>query len=115
MESFSTHNNTNGAAGKQEATHRKGTAPRLKVSSPGDHLEQEADAMSKKVMDKSGYSNNSISTSMVGKSIMRKGETGGGETSSAFASQLNTTKGSGSPLPDSTRMFMENAFSANFS
>jgi hypothetical protein len=51
------------------------------------------------------------------KSVMRKAEVGnsGMSVSSSFASSLNTSKGSGSSLPQGTRSFMENAFSADFS
>ncbi|MEM9885315.1 MAG: DUF4157 domain-containing protein [Bacteroidota bacterium] len=48
------------------------------------------------------------------KSLQRKSE-GGGIATSALASQLNNSKGSGSPLPTSTNSFMSNAFGTDFS
>ena len=48
---------------------------------------------------------------------MRKAEAGNSNmsVSSSFASSLNASKGNGSPLPQVTKSFMENAFSADFS
>ncbi len=47
--------------------------------------------------------------------LMRKSESGGGEASPELTTQLNSSKGSGSPLPDSTNQFMSNAFGNDFS
>lgn len=51
------------------------------------------------------------------KPIMRKATSGiaGINASDSLVSSLNATKGGGSPLPQSTRSFMENAFSTDFS
>ncbi|MBK7110694.1 MAG: DUF4157 domain-containing protein [Bacteroidetes bacterium] len=51
------------------------------------------------------------------KLIMRKAEAGisGITVSSSFAASLNASKGGGSPLPQGTKSFMENAFSTDFS
>jgi hypothetical protein len=51
------------------------------------------------------------------KPIMRKTDSGNSDmsVSSSFASSLNASKGGGSSLPQGTRSFMENAFSADFS
>lgn len=51
------------------------------------------------------------------KSIMRKTDlsSGGMRASDSLVSSLNATKGRGSPLPQGTRSFMENAFSTDFS
>jgi hypothetical protein len=47
---------------------------------------------------------------------MRKAEGGGGfEASPALSSQLDHSRGGGTPLPDGTRNFMEHAFSKDFS
>jgi Domain of unknown function (DUF4157) len=108
--------------------------PKLTVNTPGDIYEQEADAMADRVMRISSNETAKPVTGLIGKSlqrkcahceeeekkkkpIMRKAETcnSGMSVSSSFASSLNASKGGGSPLPQGTRSFMENAFSADFS
>ncbi|SHN40831.1 DUF4157 domain-containing protein [Chitinophaga sp. CF418] len=107
--------------------------PRLYVNNPGDRYEQEADAMADRVMRMSAVQAPAQHTqALIGPSvqrkcaqceeaekeegIMRKAEGGGGlQASPALASKLIATKGNGAPLPDGTRHFMENAFSADFS
>lgn len=108
--------------------------PKLSINTPGDQYEQEADAMADRVMRMPGFrSEVKPVTGLIGhsvqrkctsceeeekkKRIMRKGSTGSGSlsVSSSFSSSLNASKGSGSPLPDATKSFMENAFSADFS
>jgi len=49
------------------------------------------------------------------KPLMMKSEGGGGVATSALTSQLNSSKGGGSPLPASTNQFMSNAFGTDFS
>ena len=115
--------------------------PKLKVNTPGDKYEREADAMAERVMrmKSTGYSAslNQNTSSLLYPSIQRKcnkceeeekkkkksrgtimrkatGE-GGFDAPSGFASQLNTTIAKGRPLPDNTRNFMESAFSTDFS
>jgi Domain of unknown function (DUF4157) len=107
---------------------------KLTVNEPGDIYEQEADAMSDRVMRMSSNETVKPVTGLIGKSlqrkcahcedeekkkkpIMRKAEAGyaGMSVSSSFASSLNASKGGGSPLAEGTRNFMENAFSADFS
>jgi Domain of unknown function (DUF4157) len=107
--------------------------PKLTVNTPGDIYEQEADAMADRVMRMSSNETAKPVTGLIGKSlqrkcthcedeekkkpIMRKAEAGnsGMSVSSSFASSLNASKGGGSPLPQGTRSFMENAFSRDFS
>jgi hypothetical protein len=109
---------------------------KLHVNQPGDMYEQEADAMADKVMRMSLNGNMhepKQMTGLIGKSvqrkcskceeeekkrpIMRKTDSGNGSipVSSSFASSLNASKGGGSPLPQATKSFMENAFSTDFS
>lgn len=110
--------------------------PKLKVNQPGDIFEQEADAMAEMVMrmtdNKTMHQPKPI-TGLLGRSVQRKcvsceeeekkkrimrkefGGSGGLSVSSSFASSLNASKGSGSPLSPGTRDFMENAFSTDFS
>ena len=107
---------------------------KLTVNTPGDQYEQEADAMADRVMRMSSYETAKPVTGLIGKSlqrkcahceeeekkkkpIMRKAATGnsGMAVSSSFAASLNASKGGGSPLPQGTRSFMENAFSTDFS
>jgi Domain of unknown function (DUF4157) len=108
--------------------------PKLTINSPGDKYEQEADAMANKVMQKNSLSSSYVQNSgLIGASIQRKcvaceeeekskpvmrkesGKFGGLQVSNSFSSTLNTTKGAGNILPKSTRSFMENAFSTDFS
>ncbi|MBK7110693.1 MAG: DUF4157 domain-containing protein [Bacteroidetes bacterium] len=104
------------------------------INSPGDIYEQEANAMADRVMRMSSIEAVKPVTGLIGKSlqrkcahceeeekkkkpIMRKAEGGNSGISvySSFASSLNASKGGGSPLPQGTRSFMENAFSTDFS
>jgi hypothetical protein len=111
--------------------------PKLMVNSPGDRYEQEADAMAERVMRMSLNQNQTKPGSgMIARSIqrksagskqnggfsvdemplMRKSENGGGfQAPQGLVLQLENSKGSGRPLPEGTRSFMENAFSADFS
>ena len=108
--------------------------PGLTINTPGDQYEQEADAMADRVMRMSSNEAVKPVTGLIGKSlqrkcahceeeekrkkpVMRKTEAGhsGMPVSSSFAASLNASKGSGSPLPQGTRSFMETAFSADFS
>jgi len=124
-------------ASKQDMLHIKAkpvVQAKLTVNTPGDMYEQEADAMADRVMRMSSNETVKPVTGLIGKSlqrkcahcaeeekrrkpVMRKAEAGsaGMSVSSSFASSLNATKGGGSPLPQGTRSFMENAFSADFS
>lgn len=108
--------------------------PKLYINSPGDKYEQEADAMADKVMRMPANGTDfKPKTGIIGASVQRKcaaceeeekqrkimrketGGLGGSPVSNAFSSTLNSTKGGGSYLPQSTRGFMENAFSTDFS
>jgi hypothetical protein len=108
--------------------------PKLAVNTPSDIYEQEADAMAERVMLMSSNETAKPVTGLIGKSlqrkcahceeeekkkklIMRKAGAGnsGMPVSSSFASSLNASKSEGSPLPQGTRSFMENAFSTDFS
>jgi hypothetical protein len=117
-----------------KATNLKTTVQaKLTVNAPDDQYEQEADAMADSVVHRSlaPVWSNPI-TGLIGtsvqrkcsacedeetKKIMRKTDSAGFgmQTSSSFASSLNASKGGGSPLTQSTRVFMENAFSKDFS
>ncbi len=108
--------------------------PKLTVNAPGDRYEREADAMADRVMrmpmgggsvrPTQGLLASSVQRKCahceqeekMKKPLMRKEQSGGGfQAPQGLADSLSTTKGGGSPLPDSTRGFMENAFSADFS
>ncbi|NCA84375.1 MAG: DUF4157 domain-containing protein [Clostridia bacterium] len=108
--------------------------PKLTVNEPGDKYEQEADAMADRVMRMSANERVKPVTGLIGaslqrkcthceeeekkkKPLMRKAVNGnsGMQVSSSFASSLNASKGGGSPLPQGTKSFMENAFSTGFS
>ncbi len=49
------------------------------------------------------------------KRLQRVAEDGSSQTSSDIETQLNSSKGGGSPLPDEVRSFMEPRFGADFS
>ena len=110
--------------------------PKLMVNAPGDRYEREADAMAEQVMRMpEGQPVSKPATGLIARSIqrkcatceakeekrkggmlMRKTESGGGfQASPGLVSQLSSTRGGGSPLPEGTRSFMENAFSTDFS
>lgn len=86
--------------------------PKLTINTPGDVYEQEADAMANKVMRMANGSSQTMSSD-----IMRKESSAnmGMPVSNSFVNNLNNSKGSGSTLPKSTKGFMENAFSTDFS
>jgi Domain of unknown function (DUF4157) len=107
---------------------------KLTINKPGDKYEQEADAMADSVMRMSSHEAVKPVTGLIGSSlqrkcshceeeekrrkpVMRKTESGYGgmQVSSSFASSLNASKGSGAPISQGTRSFMENAFSTDFS
>ncbi|MEO5644870.1 MAG: DUF4157 domain-containing protein [Bacteroidia bacterium] len=81
----------------------------LEVSAPDDADEKEADAVSAKVM-----SGESAQIHGTGGTINRKGE-GSFETTPEFNSKLESSKGSGQSLDDSTKSEMESGMGADFS
>lgn len=109
--------------------------PKLRVNTPGDVYEQEADAIADRVIRMPAHGANAKPiTGLIGRSVQRKctsceeeKKKGGtvmrkaapgndsANVSPAFSSALNATRGSGSPLPAETRNFMESAFSVDFS
>ena len=100
--------------------------PKLKVSSPGDTYEREADAMAERVMRKaeSGIIARSLQeekksekTNKDNPSVRRKVSTDGGTSvAPPMISQLSgNANAGGAPLSHDTRSFMENAFSRDFS
>ena len=109
--------------------------PKLTINTPNDIYEQEADSMAERVMnlpEKSPLPNPTISQlnnviqrkcAKCGEeddekegTLMRKAEYGGSfQTPPTLSTQLNASKGIGSPLPERTRGLMQNAFNADFS
>ena len=109
--------------------------PKLTINTPNDIYEQEADSMAERVMnlpEKSPLPNPTISQlnnviqrkcAKCGEeddekegTLMRKAEYGGSfQTPPTLSTQLNASKGIGSPLPEKTRGLMQNAFNADFS
>lgn len=123
---------------------------KLTINEPGDKYEQEADAMSDRVMRMSvpvseGGEESLVQTkplnitaiqrkcaacedeekvqrqeiekeeSLQTKPLMRKDAGGGYTAPPQLASQLNSSKGGGNPLPGKTLAFMNHAFGADFS
>ncbi len=109
--------------------------PKLKISSPGDEYEQDADAMADRVMRMSSKDpafrfSETITPSIqrkckhceeeekkkTRKQVMRKTSDGAQlSASDSFSSELANSHDRGMPLPLHTRNFMENAFSTDFS
>jgi len=110
-----------------EKTSPKGKVqPKLKVSTPGDAYEREADAMAEHVMRKNENSGiiarslqqqgNFEKSKRNNTTIRRKLSDDGGVTVAPdMASRLTTDRENGMPLSDDTRSFMEHAFSRDFS
>jgi len=108
--------------------------PKLTIGQPGDTYEQEADAMADQVMRMSEAPGNDGETiqakpqsvlqrkctsceeeAVQTKPLMMKSEGNSLEATAALSSQLNTSKGSGAPLGESTNNFMNTAFGTDFS
>jgi hypothetical protein len=91
--------------------------PKLKINTPGDSYEQEADSMAEKVMRMTEKDTISKpATGYTDLSIQRKpGEDGGDEAPADMVSKLNSSEGKGNSMPAATRKFMENAFNTDFS
>jgi hypothetical protein len=81
----------------------------LEISSPGDADEKEADTVARKVV-----SGESAEIHGTGGTINRKGE-GTSETTPEFQTKLESSKGGGQSLEDSTRSEMESKMGADFS
>lgn len=116
------------------AVHKVTVQPKLTIGAVNDPLEHEADAMADKVMNMSEVS--SVASADSG-SIQRKctdceeedkvlrkpqasfiqpKQSGSGSIASeAVSKQIHTSKGSGTNIDKSTRSFMENRFSTDFS
>ena len=97
--------------------------PKLSIGAPKDRYEQESDTMADKVM-RMTQNTPAIQTRcadceqkemMQNKPLILKSEGSGGLATQALTTQLDTTKGGGSPLPASTNSFMSQAFGSDFS
>ena len=82
--------------------------PKLFVNKPGDQQEKEADAIAEKVVQHALPKN-------VKKQVQKQPDVKGFAAPPATASALNNSKGSGAPLPESTRTYMENIFHTDLS
>jgi Domain of unknown function (DUF4157) len=93
---------------------------RLSISQPGDMYEQEADTVAQQVMMMTlPLTPEAIQTvgddSLYTKLLQRQAADNDSEISGDIESQLNATRGSGSPLPAIVQTFMEPRFDNNFS
>jgi len=94
--------------------------PKLTVGAPGDQYEQEADRMAEQVMStpeaatQPSVQRQSLEDVQTKPSLQRNGD-GGLEADDELESQLNSSKGGGSLLPDAVRAQMEPHFGADFS
>lgn len=94
--------------------------PKLTISQPHDKYEQEANAMANKVVRMpdgvvqracAAEQEEGIQT----KPLMMESKDGGGVATSDLTAQLNSSKGSGSSLPEATNRSMSSAFGVDFS
>lgn len=85
----------------------------IEMSSPGDAHEQQADAIAQKVVN--GGDVNLSNILPVTTTVQTKSEGEALTTSPEFANELNSSKGSGQPLDDSTRTEMESKMRTDFS
>ena len=117
MKSVAVKNDSATKPSSQASKQQARIQPKLMVNAPGDRYEQEADAMAERVMRMPERTSDvPTSTGMIGRSVQRKADGSGGfQAPAGVASQLNSSRGGGSPLPMGTRNLMENAFQSNFS
>jgi hypothetical protein len=78
--------------------------PKLSVGNPDDPYEKEADEMADKVVP-----------GAVEENVLQTKGNGTPEITPSFEQELQRSKGGGSPLPDNTRLHMENTMGADFS
>jgi hypothetical protein len=90
---------------------------KLTVGAPGDIYEQEADRVAAQVMSMGNSSPSIQPARAMGEKEVQTNRSSDGESQagSNIESQLSSSKGGGSPLPDGVRSFMEPRFSADFS
>jgi hypothetical protein len=90
---------------------------KLTVGKPGDIYEQEADRVAAQVMSMGNSSPSIQPARTIGKKAVQTKRSSDGESQagSNIESQLSSSKGGGSPLPDGVRSFMEPRFGADFS
>lgn len=92
--------------------------PKLKINSPGDKYEQEADQMAEKVMrmpDDKLIQRKCAKCDEEENKIQMKGDSAVSSITPAFQNHLKISKNSGQPLPIGTHQFMSKAFGADFS
>ena len=110
--------------------------PKLQVNQPGDHFEQEADAMADRVMrmrdTHQPQSGSGPVTGVIGRSVQRKcahceeeekkklmrkeaGGSSASQVSPSFTSTLHSAQGGGNKMNREMRHSMEGAFNADFS
>jgi hypothetical protein len=110
---------------RQAEIEQQAIQAKLTVGEPGDKYEQEADKMASQVISMAEPAVQKESEKKVQTKPLAEGITpivqraatptnGGGQANSNIESQLNRSKGGGSPLPNQVRSFMEPRFGANF-
>ncbi len=99
---------------------------KLTVGAVDDPLEAEADAMADRVMRMAEPSfiqrkcahceeKEQVQRKPLASFIQRKADVGGGMASEAITNRIRATQGAGTPMPTSTRSFMESRFGTDFS
>lgn len=96
---------------------------KLSIGQPNDKYEREADSMADRIMRMPQKTPNvqrkcaacEEEEKVRTKPLMLKAADSAPRPTAALSSQLNSSKGSGRPLPNSTNQFMSNAFGADFS
>lgn len=89
-----------------------GVQPKLTVGAPNDKYEQEADRVAEQVMSMADPVHQppvqrQLSQNLVGLQTKPSLQQNSSDTGSNLESQLSSSKGGGSPLPDEVRSFME--------
>lgn len=100
--------------------------PTLTIGAANDVYEQQADAVANQIMRmpeqpfvqrKCAHceEEESLQRKPLASFIQRKADAGGGMASQTVTNQIQATKGGGTPLPTTTRSFMETRFGTDFS
>jgi len=94
--------------------------PKLAINQPNDVYEQEADRIAEQVMSTPELATSSVKTEGTPGVIIPVQRTDTSNEGIQFAdgdleTQLSTSKGTGNPLPDEAKLFMEQRFGADYS
>ncbi|MFL9458546.1 MULTISPECIES: eCIS core domain-containing protein [Nostocales] len=104
---------------RQDVPSQQAVQTKLTVGQPGDRYEQEADFVARQVMGMPDVNDEELQmkplAAAIAPLVQRQCPTCEEESSGDLESQLNSSKGGGSPLPNKVRAFMEPGFGHDFS